>query len=707
MKKIIFSFLFVAALWLTTGSLFSQVGINDDGSLPNSSAILDVQSTSKGLLLPRMTSAQMNAIPEPVAGMMVYCTDCNEDGCSGTYTFTWTVYTDTTASELKWVCVQRCTKPGQAGAITGTATVSSGQNGVSYSIPGLPRATTYTWTYTGTGFSSTTKTMSPSIMADFSESATSGDLTVKASNSCGSGAASPVFHITVVTGNCPNFPPFDIRHVPAGDVAPVTKSVTYNTVTGIPGEEEKCWISQNLGADHQATAKDDASEAPAGWYWQFNRKQGYKHDGSERIPNSTWNTLIDDTAAGLEAGNDPCILELGNGWRIPTSSEWTNVDAGGGWTNWNDPWNSNLRLHAAGYLSSGNGTLTNRGSGGYYLSSTQYNSTTGYSLKFSSSISHVTTSNKESGIPVRCINDCANTIHGGGPFTGPNNVCKGQSGVPYSIGAYSGAPVYTWAYSGSGFTITSGSGTNAITASFSSSATSGVLSITVMNSCNNFSISTTMVITVSGNCCGQSPGYTINHVAGAVAPVTKTVTYTTVTNIPGEPAKCWITSNLGASRQALAENDNTEASAGWYWQFNRKQGYQHTGTARTPNTTWIDSINEDSNWQASNDPCALFGQGWRLPTSTEWNNVDAAGHWNTWYEVYKSNLRLHAAGRLNENTGSLESRGITGNYWSSTQSPYTNPYKKANYFNFSSASSYWTDIIKTYGFTVRCIRDGN
>jgi uncharacterized protein (TIGR02145 family) len=54
---------------------------------------------------------------------------------------------------------------------------------------------------------------------------------------------------------------------------------------------------------------------------------------------------------------------------------------------------------------------------------------------------------------------------------------------------------------------------------------------------------------------------TINHVAGVVAPVTKTVTYGTVTNIPGETSKCWITSNLGASQQATAVSDAAEASA--------------------------------------------------------------------------------------------------------------------------------------------------
>jgi hypothetical protein len=49
--------------------------------------------------------------------------------------------------------------------------------------------------------------------------------------------------------------------------------------------------------------------------------------------------------------------------------------------------------------------------------------------------------------------------------------------------------------------------------------------------------------------------------------VNKTTTCGTVNNIPGEPAKCWITSNLGSDHQATAVNDNTEPLAGWYCQF--------------------------------------------------------------------------------------------------------------------------------------------
>ncbi len=57
--------------------LYPQVAINTDGSPPASSAILDVQSTTKGVLLPRLTNAQRNAISSPAAGLIVYNTSTN------------------------------------------------------------------------------------------------------------------------------------------------------------------------------------------------------------------------------------------------------------------------------------------------------------------------------------------------------------------------------------------------------------------------------------------------------------------------------------------------------------------------------------------------------------------------------------------------------------------------------------------------------
>ena len=195
---------------------------------------------------------------------------------------------------------------------------------------------------------------------------------------------------------------------------------------------------------------------------------------------------------------------------------------------------------------------------------------------------------------------------------------------------------------------------------------------------------------------------TINHSAGGgVAPVNKTTLYATVTNIPGEPAKCWITQNLGASQQAAAVNDASEASAGWHWQFNLRHGYKHNGTTLTPSWT-ISGINENSDWQASNDPCTLeLGTYWRIPSYSEWYNVDNTGGWSDWSGPWNSGLKLHAAGYLYMTDGSLNDRGVRGYYWSTTQISTSSSYG----FRFFDAGSGMGSYGKAYGFTVRCVRE--
>ncbi len=55
--------------------LNAQVAINTTGSSPDSSAMLDIASTLKGVLVPRMTLTERNAIIQPTNGLLVYQTD--------------------------------------------------------------------------------------------------------------------------------------------------------------------------------------------------------------------------------------------------------------------------------------------------------------------------------------------------------------------------------------------------------------------------------------------------------------------------------------------------------------------------------------------------------------------------------------------------------------------------------------------------------
>ena len=296
----------LVAFIFSQSPVFAQVSINTDGNAADNSAMLEVKSSNKGFLVPRMTQAEIGAIANPANGLLVFCTNNNKFFCF--------------LSNLnKWMEIAY-----------GSTTISPG------------------------GFS------------------------------CGD--------------------PLIINHTTTGGVAPVNKMTTYGTVTGIPGETSKCWITSNLGADHQATALNDATEASAGWYWQFNRKQGYKHDGLNRTPNTAWINSINENS-NWTTSNDPCTTELGSGWRIPTNTEWFNVDASGNWTDWNGPWNSPLKIHAAGMLLASDGSLAYRGVWGSYWSNEQYSSNFGRYVFIHSSYCGTNYNDKPYTFSIRCIRD--------------------------------------------------------------------------------------------------------------------------------------------------------------------------------------------------------------------------------------------------------------------------------------------------------------
>ena len=61
--------------------LNAQVGIGIIN--PESSAMLDVTSTSKGFLPPRMTYAQRSTITSPAIGLIIFCTNCGSASVGG------------------------------------------------------------------------------------------------------------------------------------------------------------------------------------------------------------------------------------------------------------------------------------------------------------------------------------------------------------------------------------------------------------------------------------------------------------------------------------------------------------------------------------------------------------------------------------------------------------------------------------------------
>jgi hypothetical protein len=113
-------FLFIPFLALGL-CVHSQVAINTDGSLPDNSAMLDVKSTVKGLLLPRMTQAQRNLIPNPATGLMIYQTD----NTPGFY------YNSGTSESPAWIIVNI----GSDWGLTGNSGTNAGVNFIGTTDP--------------------------------------------------------------------------------------------------------------------------------------------------------------------------------------------------------------------------------------------------------------------------------------------------------------------------------------------------------------------------------------------------------------------------------------------------------------------------------------------------------------------------------------------------------------------------------------------
>lgn len=73
MKKL-FAIIIILSFYIP-GVIAQSIGINQAAVPPHPSAMLDVNSTTKGLLIPRMTTTQRKAIASPAAGLLVFDLD--------------------------------------------------------------------------------------------------------------------------------------------------------------------------------------------------------------------------------------------------------------------------------------------------------------------------------------------------------------------------------------------------------------------------------------------------------------------------------------------------------------------------------------------------------------------------------------------------------------------------------------------------------
>lgn len=376
------------------------------------------------------------------------------------------------------------TTPVTPGVIAGAITACSGSTGNIYSIAAVPGATSYTWVVpagssitAGQGTNSATVTFGP----------TSGNITVTASNSCGTSTAS----IKAIT----------ISPIPAvpGLISGSTTLCSGSTgniysITAVAGATSYTWT---VPAGASVTSGQGTLSATVTMGANSGNISVSATNGCGTSASSTVAITINSipVVGSITGSSIACSGSSGNSYSITaipgaTSYTWTvpagaSVTAGQG---------TNSATVAFGGTS-GNITVTASNSCG------------------TSSVSAIAIT----------LNSAAPSVPGS--ITGSIVPCSGSVGNVYSVSAVPGATSYNWTVP-VGATITAGQGTASVTVSFG--ATSGNITVNASSSCGTSAANSLAIIIntipnapgiITGNTtvCSGSTGniYSISAVAGA------------------------------------------------------------------------------------------------------------------------------------------------------------------------------------------------
>ncbi len=176
MKKLFILSIVFVGFCICPGSFVNAqgIGINSSGNPPDPSAIFDASATDKGILIPRLTTTQRNAISSPTEGLMIFNTTTK---CFEAYVLNaWNTST-----------CPGCVVPAVPGSVSGSSSVCTDASGVTYSISAVSGASTYSWSVPS-GATITAGQGTTSISVTFGS--TSGNVSVTASSSCGTSTAS-------------------------------------------------------------------------------------------------------------------------------------------------------------------------------------------------------------------------------------------------------------------------------------------------------------------------------------------------------------------------------------------------------------------------------------------------------------------------------------------------------------------------------------
>ncbi|MDP2724187.1 MAG: FISUMP domain-containing protein [Bacteroidales bacterium] len=358
----------------------AQVAINSDGSAPDESAMLDVKSTTGGLLLPRLTNVERDAIISPAAGLVIFNTD--EEALQ--------VYN---GSSWKYLSLGSCV-PQQPSIITGNDYPDCNQTGVTYSIAEVSYASSYNWTVpvdaiivSGQG--------ATNVTIDFG--VTSGNVSVRTENTCGE---SEYTNLEIT-----------IREFLCGDQYEDSRdSQIYNTIS----IGSQCWFVENLNIGIRIDAPNSQTDNGTIEKYCFNND-----DTNCTVYGGLyqWDEMMEYVPSG--AGVQGICPD---GWHIPYDGEWTSLSdflggasvAGGkmkesGYVHWNSP--NTDATNSSGFTGLPGGFRrptgwSSMGLAGYFSSSNESSSTQVWTRNLYYENAQLTPFNgylKKEGLSVRCL----------------------------------------------------------------------------------------------------------------------------------------------------------------------------------------------------------------------------------------------------------------------------------------------------------------
>ncbi len=397
-------FLTAALLIITTLTTFSQgVVITEEvngEAEPHGSALFELRSKDRGILVPKMTTLEREAIVSPANGLLVF----DEDEMSF-------FYYDASANEGAGAWVRLMSNEQDLILLATKAALGDSTAQVRSEIPDV------------SGFlTSETDPVYGSSVA----SGITGTDTTNWNNKLDS-ETDPSVPVGTQTGEMQYWNGSEWITIAAGNEAQV---LTFSG--GIPtwktqledGEVEnlttgEVWMDRNLGASRVATSSTD-SEAYGHLYQWGRAADGHQirtsnttstlsssdtpgHGNFILAPNSPYdwrNPENDNLWQGISGTNNPCP----DGYRLPTEAEWEAERLSWGSNNAAGAFASPLKLPMAGYRFISDGSISDVGSSGIYWSST-LDLTGVRTPHFSSSGGTINRSYRAHGISVRCIKD--------------------------------------------------------------------------------------------------------------------------------------------------------------------------------------------------------------------------------------------------------------------------------------------------------------